>query len=63
MTGTTTTKISKLKFNKIKTYVAHLEVEYTETSIKTLRVGVSLKDGLTKPAKVSIDWSAKMALG
>jgi 23S rRNA pseudouridine2457 synthase len=45
-------KISNPKFNKIKTYVAQLEGEITETSIKTLEVGVSLKDGLTKPAKV-----------
>jgi len=52
MTGLLQQKISNPKFNKIKTYVAQLEGEITETSIKTLEVGVSLKDGLTKPAKV-----------
>ena len=45
-------KISNPKYNKIKTYIAQLDGEITETAISTLVGGVRLKDGLTKPAKV-----------
>lgn len=47
-------KISHPKFNKEKTYLAQVDGQITDDAIKQLTVGVQLKDGLTKPAKVKI---------
>ena len=43
-------KISNPKNNKTKTYIVQVEGEITEEAIIELHSGVSLKDGLTKPA-------------
>lgn len=43
-------KISNPKNNKTKTYIVQVEGEITEEAIIELQSGVSLKDGLTKPA-------------
>ncbi|WP_111978167.1 pseudouridine synthase [Algibacillus agarilyticus] len=42
------------KNNKQKTYWVQVEGEVSDESIKALCQGVELKDGLTKPAKVSV---------
>ncbi|TLU66282.1 pseudouridine synthase [Thalassotalea litorea] len=45
-------KLANPKFNKAKTYWVQVEGEVTKDSIASLRNGVELKDGLTRPAKV-----------
>lgn len=53
-------QISHPKFNKEKTYFVQVEGEVSNDAIKQLRQGVTLKDGITKPAKANIikqpDW-------
>lgn len=45
-------RIAEPKFKLEKVYWVQVEGEVTEEAIDLLRVGVELKDGLTKPAKV-----------
>jgi len=44
-------KISNPKFGKFKTYLVQVEGELSEKALETLRNGLNLKDGPTKPAK------------
>lgn len=44
-------KITDPKYKLEKTYLVQVEGEITEQSLKKLRAGVKLKDGITKPAK------------
>jgi len=46
-------RISHPKHKLEKTYWAQVEGEITADALSTLRTGVHLKDGITKPAKVS----------
>ena len=45
-------RISSPRFKQPKTYWAQVEGEVSEEAIKSLRAGVELKDGLTRPARV-----------
>ena len=47
-------KISHPKFDKEKTYIVQVDGQITTEAISQLRDGVTLKDGLTKPAKAKI---------
>jgi len=47
-------KISHPKFDKEKTYIVQVDGQITTDAIKQLERGVTLKDGLTKPAKAKI---------
>ena len=47
-------KISNPKFKLEKTYWVQIEGEISETALTTLRQGVELKDGLTRPAKAIV---------
>ncbi|AYQ57157.1 ribosomal large subunit pseudouridine synthaseE [Bathymodiolus thermophilus thioautotrophic gill symbiont] len=53
-------QISHPKFDKEKTYLVQVEGEVTNQAIIQLCQGITLKDGLTKPAKAKIvkqpDW-------
>ncbi|WPE16060.1 pseudouridine synthase [Candidatus Thioglobus autotrophicus] len=53
-------KISHPKFDKEKTYVVQVDGEINTHALEQLRTGVTLKDGLTKPAKARLinepDW-------
>lgn len=53
-------KISHPKFDKEKTYVVQVDGEIDTRALEQLRTGVTLKDGLTKPAKARLinepDW-------
>lgn len=53
-------QISHPKFAKEKTYIVQVEGEITPKAMSKLCAGVTLKDGLTKPAKAKIiqqpDW-------
>lgn len=53
-------QITSPKFNKIKTYIVQVEGLIGDESIYKLANGITLKDGLTKPAKARIiaepDW-------
>ncbi|MEX0963025.1 MAG: pseudouridine synthase [Pseudohongiellaceae bacterium] len=44
-------QISNPKYEKLKTYQVQLDGEIDEQAIKSLQLGVALKDGLTKPAQ------------
>jgi len=45
-------KISNPKYGKFKTYLVQVEGQLTEQALEALRLGVELKDGFTRPAKV-----------
>ena len=45
-------RISDPMNNKIKTYIVQVEGEISEDAINALKIGVVLKDGLTKPALI-----------
>jgi len=47
-------RIADPKFKKTKTYWVQVERKPDEDAIKQLRDGVQLKDGLTRPAQVSL---------
>ena len=47
-------RIANPKFKLEKTYWAQVEGEPDEASIETLKRGVELKDGLTRPAKATL---------
>jgi len=47
-------RIADPKFNKWKTYYVEVEKVPDEQSLQQLRQGVTLKDGMTKPAHVKI---------
>jgi len=47
-------RISDPKFKKFKTYWVEVEKKPDETALQQLRDGVTLKDGLTRPAKVKL---------
>ncbi len=53
-------KISNPKFDKEKTYIVQVDGNITNTAINSLTLGIVLKDGKTKPAKVKTisqpDW-------
>lgn len=53
-------KIAHPKFDKEKTYIVQVDGQITPEAVVQLAKGVSLKDGLTKPAKAKIintpDW-------
>ncbi|WPE17500.1 pseudouridine synthase [Candidatus Thioglobus autotrophicus] len=53
-------QISHPKFDKEKTYVVQVDGEINAHALEQLRTGVTLKDGLTKPAKARLinepDW-------
>ncbi|MBC8493707.1 MAG: pseudouridine synthase [Candidatus Thioglobus sp.] len=53
-------QISHPKFDKEKTYIVQVDGQITPEAITQLAKGVTLKDGLTKPAKAKIintpDW-------
>ncbi len=52
--------ISNTKFYKEKTYIVQVDSNITNTAINRLTLGIVLKDGKTKPAKVKTinqpDW-------
>lgn len=52
--GPTATRITSPKFEKEKTYWVQVEGIPSEQAIESLRKGVRLKDGMTKPAKVEV---------
>jgi 23S rRNA pseudouridine2457 synthase len=52
--GKLQSKISDPKFKMIKTYFVQVEGIPDELSLKKLRNGVKLKDGITKPAKAKL---------
>lgn len=58
--GKLQSKISHPKFKAAKTYLAQVEGSPNEITLSDLRNGVTLKDGLTRPAKARIipepDW-------
>lgn len=47
-------RISSPQFKKGKTYWVQVEGEPTEASLASLRSGVNLKDGMTRPAQVKV---------
>ena len=53
-------KISHPKYNKTKTYLVQVEGLITNTAISSLKNGIQLKDGPTKPAIIKLidnpDW-------
>jgi 23S rRNA pseudouridine2457 synthase len=52
--GPTATSITSPKFEKLKTYWVQVEGIPSEQAIESLRNGVRLKDGMTKPANVEV---------
>lgn len=50
--GRLQSRIADPKYKTAKTYLAQVEGDVTEAAIATLRRGVDLKDGLTRPADV-----------
>lgn len=52
--GKLQSQISSPKFKKPKTYWVQVEGEPDEAVMEQLRVGVNLKDGLTKPAEARL---------
>lgn len=47
-------KISDPKNKMVKTYIVQVESIPSEIELNTLRKGINLKDGITKPAKVKL---------
>ncbi len=50
--GRTQQRIADPRFKLGKTYWAQVEGDIDETALRTLRAGVRLKDGMTRPARV-----------